>query len=300
MTTSTVMKNTVRSPCANGVSPLALLDSAPFIGGDMGYRIAVVPGLLALLMTLQVGPAWGHPPELPRLFLDTTLVPPTGKTIAVTNGADVQAAIDNAQAGDVIMLQAGATFTGPFTLPKKRGHGSIIVRTSAHDSTLPPPGTRVTPSHAAAMPKIVAGASSGHAIVAASGAHHFRFIGIEIMAAKGSTTFDLVQLGSGSDRSTRTLPHDIIIDRCYIHGLAGEAAIRGVALNGKRLAVIDSYLAEFKHNVGNTQPIGGGTGPGPFKIVNNYRGGAGENVFWGAPAPPPPPPVPWEIPFSPA
>ena len=71
----------------------------------MGYRIAVVPGLLALLMTLQVGPAWGHPPELPRLFLDTTLVPPTGKTIAVTNGADVQAAIDSAQAGDVIMLQ---------------------------------------------------------------------------------------------------------------------------------------------------------------------------------------------------
>ena len=247
----------------------------------MGYRIAVVPGLLALLMTLQVGPAWGHPPELPRLFLDTTLVPPTGKTIAVTNGADVQAAIDSAQAGDVIMLQAGATFTGPFTLPKKRGHGWIIVRTSAHDSTLPPPGTRVTPSHAAAMPKIVAGASSGHAIVAASGAHHFRFIGIEVMAAEGSTTFDLVQLGSGSDRSTRTLPHDIIIDRCYIHGLAGEAAIRGVALNGKRLAVIDSYLAEFKDQVVDTQAIMGWNGPGPFKIVNNYLEAAGENVIFG-------------------
>src|SRR3989441_6068148 len=247
----------------------------------MGYRIAVVPGLLALLMTLQVGPAWGHPPELPRLFLDTTLVPPTGKTIAVTNGADVQAAIAKAQAGDVRMLQAGATFTGPFTLPKKRGHGWIIVRTSAHDSTLPPPGTRVIPSHAAAMPKIVAGASSGHAIVAASGAHHFRFIGIEVMAAEGSTTFDLVQLGSGSDQSTRTLPHDIIIDRCYIHGLAGEAAIRGVALNGKRLAVIDSYLAEFKDQGSDTQAIMGWNGPGSFKIVNNYLEAAGENVMFG-------------------
>src|SRR2546426_12054685 len=188
MKTSTFTKNTVRSPCASGVSPLALLDSAPFIGGDMGYRIAVVPGLLALLMTLQVGPAWGHPPELPRLFLDTTLVPPTGKTIAVTNGADVQAAIDSAQAGDVIMLQAGATFTGPFTLPKKRGHGWIIVRTSAHDSTLPPPGTRVTPSHAAAMPKIVAGASSGHAIEGALGEPHFRFLRIAVIAAGGATT----------------------------------------------------------------------------------------------------------------
>src|SRR5256885_8711828 len=206
MTTSTVMKNTVRSPCANGVSPLALLDSAPFIGGDMGYRIAVVPGLLALLMTLQVGPAWGHPPELPRLFLDTTLVPPTGKTIAVTNGADVQAAIDSAQAGDVIMLQAGATFTGPFTLPKKRGHGWIIVRTSAHDSTLPPPGTRVIPSHAAAMPKIVAGAGSGQANLAATGAAQFRVFGTEGMAAGGATTLDLGQPCSGRGPGTRALP----------------------------------------------------------------------------------------------
>src|SRR3989475_9718211 len=107
------------------------------------------------------------------------------------------------------MLQAGATFTGPFTLPKKRGHGWIIVRTSAHDSTLPPPGTRVTPSHAAAMPKIVAGASSGHAIVAASGGHHFRFIRIEGMAAEGATTLYLVQLCPGRHRGTPTLPPDI-------------------------------------------------------------------------------------------
>src|SRR5215475_6376530 len=58
-------------------------------------------------------------PEPPRVFLDTTYVPPTGKTINVDAGGDVQAAIDQAQPGDVIMLQAGATFTGNFRLPTR-------------------------------------------------------------------------------------------------------------------------------------------------------------------------------------
>src|SRR6266567_9322946 len=135
----------------------------------MGFRVGVVPGLLALL-TLLVGPAWGLSPELPRVFLDTTLVPPTGKTIAVAGGGDVQAALNAAQPGDVITLEAGATFTGPFTLPNKTGIGWITVLTSGPDTSLPAPGTRVTPSYAAVMPKIVAGSNVGPAIQAASGA----------------------------------------------------------------------------------------------------------------------------------
>ena len=48
-------------------------------------------------------------PEPPRVFLDTTYVAPAGKTINVAAGEDVQAAINKAQPGDVIKLQAGAT-----------------------------------------------------------------------------------------------------------------------------------------------------------------------------------------------
>ena len=89
----------------------------------MGFRVGVVPGLLALLLMLLVGPAWALSPELPRVFIDTTLVTPTGKTIAVTSGGDVQAALNAAQPGDVITLAAGATFTGSFTLPNKTESG---------------------------------------------------------------------------------------------------------------------------------------------------------------------------------
>ena len=94
-------------------------------------------------------------PELPRRLVDTTLVAPSGRTIAVAAGGNFQGALNAAQPGDVITLQAGATFTGPFALPAKPGAGWIIVRTSAPDTALPPPDTRIDPSHASVMPKIV-------------------------------------------------------------------------------------------------------------------------------------------------
>src|SRR5882724_7935492 len=255
-------------------------------GASVRRALAFLPvgGLaigLLLPPTAMVASSEAQPLELPRAFLDTTLVPPSGQTITVPAGGDFQAALNAAQPGDVITLQAGATFTGPFTLPNKAGTGWITVRTSAPDSSLPAPGTRVTPSYAAVMPKIVAGSNVGPAIQAASGAHHFRFIGIEAKPLPGAKTFRIIELGTGGETSTATLPHDIIIDRCYIHGNPGEPEIRGVAFNGSRLAVIDSYLSEFKDCCQDTQAIMGWNGPGPFKIVNNYLEAAGENVMFG-------------------
>src|SRR5688572_11734285 len=47
--------------------------------------------------------------ELPRTYLRTSYVLPTGSTILVRAGEALQAAIDRAQPGDVILLEAGAT-----------------------------------------------------------------------------------------------------------------------------------------------------------------------------------------------
>src|SRR5438093_12981384 len=90
-----------------------------------------------------------------------------------------------------------------------------------------------------------------------------------------------MELGSGSVTSEAMLPHDIIVERCYIHGDAARGGRRGVALNGKSVAVIDSYLADFKEVGADSQAIMGWNGPGPFKIVNNHLEGAGENVMFG-------------------
>jgi hypothetical protein len=67
-------------------------------------------------------------------------------TLTVNAGGDLQAALNAAQPGDTILLQAGAVFTGGFKLPVKSGSGVITVRSAAPDSSLPPAGTRITPA----------------------------------------------------------------------------------------------------------------------------------------------------------
>jgi hypothetical protein len=239
------------------------------------HRIAALIVLLAGPIVPSVFAA--AEPALPRAYLDTTYAPPAGKTIAVAAGGDLQAALDAAQPGDVIALAAGATFRGPFMLPNKPGSGWITVRTSAADSSLPP-GTRVTPAHAALMPKLVA--ATGSVITTAPGAHHYRFIGLEISPVPGIYLRNLVLLAS-PDGTAAGLPHDIIFDRCYLHGDPVKGTRRGIALNSRATAIIDSHLADFKVVGADSQAICGWNGPGPFKIVNNYLEGAGENVMFG-------------------
>lgn len=231
-------------------------------------------------------------PKLPRLYVDTMYVPSSGPTIAVPVGGDFQAALNRAQPGDVITLEAGGTFVGPFTLPKKTRPGWVIIRTSAPESSLPSPGTRVDPSYARVMPKLVA--RSGSVVTAAQGANHYRFVGIEIRPRDGVFLYNLVLLGT-SETVVENLPHHIIFDRCYLHGDPKRGTRRGLAMNGRDLAVIDSYLSDFKEAGADSQAIAGWNGPGPFKIVNNYLEGAGENVMFGGADPSIPNLVPSDI-----
>jgi len=216
-------------------------------------------------------------PERPRDHVDTTLTAAAGRTLYVAAGGDLQAALDAARPGDQIVLAAGATFTGPFVLPRKAGSEWIVVRTSALDR-LPPAGVRVTPDDAALMAVLEAG--SGSVLRAEVGAHHFRFIGLEIRPRAGTFLYNLVLLGS-NERSVDQLPHHIIFDRCYLHGDVNVGTRRGIAMNSRHTAVIDSYLSDFKEVGADSQAIAGWNGPGPFRIQNNYLEGAGENLLFG-------------------
>ena len=120
---------------------------------------------------------------------------PAGKTINVAAGGDVQAAINKAHPGDVIKLQAGATFTGNFRLPNKSGSDWIVIRSSAADADLPPPGTRVTPAKSAIMPKLIS-RNSDPVVYTDEGAHHYRFIGVEFGVAEGKNIDNMVAFGA--------------------------------------------------------------------------------------------------------
>ena len=240
----------------------------------------VAAGLLTAALLIPPGVALGVAPELPRTVVDTTYVAPTGRTIAVAAAGDFQAALDAAQPGDQITLEAGASFIGNFTLPNKSGEGWIIVRTSAPDSALPAPGIRITPAYVSALPKIIS-PNANPALTAAPGAHHYRFIGVEFTVSPGVVlNYQLILLGN-RPASLAEVPHDLIFDRVYIHGNSYVDLRRGIALNSAASAVIDSYIADAHEVSSDSQAIAGWDGPGPFKIVNNYLEGAGENLMFG-------------------
>jgi hypothetical protein len=220
----------------------------------------------------------GAAPELPRVTLDTRYVPPTGNTIVVPAGGDLQAALNAAQRGDVVQLAAGATFTGNFTLPAKPGTGWVTI-TSA--TPLPPAGTRVTPQAAVNFAKLQSPNAMPTLTTAASGdASYYRLMGIEVRSS-ASMTYALVQLYNGAATSVSQIPQWIILDRVYVHGTATQTIQRCVMLNSRSSAVIDSWLAECHGKGLDTQAIIGWASPGPFSIVNNHLEGAGENVMFG-------------------
>lgn len=228
--------------------------------------------------------------QLPQLSVDTTLPqialtsPSPASTIFVPAGGDLQSALNNAQPGSVIALEPGAIFTGNFVLPNKGGTDWVIIRSSAPDSSLPPPGTRITPAFSGVLPKIVS-PNTAPAITTDLGAHHYRFIGVEVTTTHSdtlSTLFNLIWLEyPGGQTSVSQAPTDIIFDRVYIHGTPAGNVRRGLFMNSARTAVIDSYLSDF-HEIGaDSQAILICNGPGPFKITNNYLEGAGENFMSG-------------------
>ena len=212
--------------------------------------------------------------------------PVFGATLTVNAGGNLQAAIDAAQPGDTIVLQAGATFTGPFTLRAKNGSAYITIRSSTPDSQLPPAGTRITPAQAPLLAKIKPGVS-GSAIRTVPGASYWRLQFLEVLPgvfSEGQTVGTLIEFGSGgsiNQSSLSQVPHHLIIDRCYVHGHPTLGHRRGLALNSASSEVRDSHFSDFKLVGFDTQAILGWNGPGPYLIENNHLEAAGENVMFG-------------------
>src|SRR4051794_28292292 len=91
-----------------------------------------------------------------RTLLTTTFQPLTSAALTT--------AINNAALGDTIILQAGTTYTGAFTLKNKTGGSGYITIQSSNLASLPGPGVRVSPSDAVNMPRIQAPGSNALAI----------------------------------------------------------------------------------------------------------------------------------------
>jgi hypothetical protein len=263
--------------------------------------------LILLVSSQGQGGGLDGPAELPRVYIQSSMAdtPAPGKTIAVAAGGDFQAALNSASCGDTVTLQAGATFTGIFTLPAKGCDDNhwIIVRTSAADSSLPAEGTRLTPCYAGVtslpgrpalncgpttnvMPKVVMSSITGSGpIQFAVGATHYRLLGLEVTRQTGAP----VVYNLASVQNSGSADH-LIFDRVWMHGTPHDDTNRGVALStATDVAVVDSFFNDFhcESMTGactDAQAIMGGVGNspmGPYKIVNNFLEAAAEAILFG-------------------
>lgn len=251
-------------------------------------------------------PGFDGPAELPRVFVRSSLAdtPAHGKSWDVKSSDDLHAIVKQANCGDTIQLQAGATFSGIFTLPAKNCNDSnwIIIRSSAPDMSLPPEGTRISPCYAgvsslpgrpalncASLQKVMAtlvATKSGGPLVLAAGANHYRIgPGLEITRTPGTgINYNLI-----SPQEAAPVDH-IIVDRDWVHGTAQDETTRGLYLSGVTYAaVVDSYFNDFHCTAGvgactDSQTIAGGLGDlsqGTWKIENNFLEAAAENILFG-------------------
>lgn len=232
------------------------------------------------------------PAALPAVSVDVSMPRQMGRTISVPPHGDLQSVINGANCGDTIVLPAGSTFTGNFTVPNKSCKGWVLLESSAIASL--PFGTRVTPASIANMATLVTDKISTSVFRFAAGAHNFRFIGLELACGAACDSpgdfMDAVGFAIDSGEfAAQTLvsqePTEIIVDRCYIHGSPTQNIRRGVSFNGASLAIVGSYISEIHEagaaSGGDSQAIAAWNGSGPFLIQNNSIEAASENILIG-------------------
>ena len=220
----------------------------------------------------------------------------SGATLVVRPDGDLQAALDQARPGDVVVLEAGATYTGNFVLPAKDGSSTrpITIRSSTDDRRLPGPTERVSPDDAPLLAKLTSGNSSP-VLRTAPRASHWRILAVEFVG--NGTTSDIIALGDGSreQNDVSEIPTDLLLDRVLIRGHATKGQKRGIALNSGLTGIRNSYISDIKGVGLETQAIAGWNGTGPYVIENNYLEAAGVNVLFGGADPTIPDLVPSDI-----
>ena len=246
------------------------------------------------------------PAKLPIATVASSMAdtPAPGSVINVNAGGNLQSALNEANCGDTVELQAGATFTGVFNFPAKNCDNNhwVIVRTSTLDSNLPAEGQRLTPCYAGVaslvgrpqyscsntqnvLATLVNSGIGDGPVVFESGANHYRLLGLEITRPAGTSgspaLISVERKGFGSY---------IVLDRSWVHGTKEDETRTGISLTGTNyVALVDSTFTDF-HCTSRTgsctdsHAVCGGMGEhqdGPYLIQDNFLEAAAEEILFG-------------------
>ncbi|HWS87159.1 MAG TPA: hypothetical protein VN282_09360 [Pyrinomonadaceae bacterium] len=212
-----------------------------------------------------------------------------GKTVTLRAGDDLQRALDAAQPGDEVVLQAGATYTGNFVLPVKSGEDYITVRSSRCVELAA--GERVSLQSAPFMARL-ATPNVSPAVRAPARSHHWRLQCLEVTQGPsvGEAGYSLIQLGEGApyenQKTPESVPHHFELDRVLVRTRdAAAEAQNGVVLNAAHVTVRNSHVSDIKRKGIETHALVGWNGPGPFQIENNFLEAASIPILFGGATP---------------
>ena len=276
----------------------------------MSHRLVLFVLLVPILSICLFAQSTGYdgPAQLPIATVTSSMAqtPAPGAIITVNAGDDLQAALNAAQCGNTIQLQAGATFTGIFKFPARSCDNNhwIIVRTSSPDSALPAEGQRLTPCYAAVaslpgrpqytcnnpqnvLAKLVDSGLIGP-VIFQTGANHYRLIGLELTRPTGTRgAVTLISVAPGGTASY------IVLDRSWVHGTTQDESRVGFELSGtNNVAVVNSYFNDFhctaiSGTCSEAHAVHGGSGnyqDGTFKIEDNFLEASAQAILFGGAA----------------
>lgn len=261
----------VMSQNQNQVRPRS--DSRP---GRPKLRFALIAFIGLLAVAAAGGILWTI---FPGTFSDNFEIVVSGdrRIIKVPAGGNLQSAINRAESGDIIQLQAGATYN-EIVLPKKSVTDFITIQSSAVVQL--PADQRVSPAQTGSMARITTRGGGRSAVTTENGAHHYRFVGIEFVPTAKDYVYNLLYLGATSNL-VGDVPRDLEFDRCLFRSTPNNVTRRGVALNSANTVIKNSYFEGFAYPQEETQAVCGWTGTRNVKIINNYIEGGAENVMFG-------------------
>jgi PKD repeat protein len=169
------------------------------------------------------------------------------------------------------------TYTCQLTVPTAAGTKYVTIRPTV-TSWLPGPTVRVTPALSANMPKIASPGVDLIPLTVPGGRSYLRLLGIEFDKAAGHL-YQFIEIGSGVT-TYASLPHHIIVDRCYFKGNPLDDTARAIFVNADSFSLLNSYVANMQDGGVDAQAIAG-FNASRVGLVNNFLEGYGENVLFG-------------------
>lgn len=253
-------------------------------------------------LTVQPAASTGDP-VLPTEYAWS--IPAVTGTVRVVTGSgttsNLQTLLNNAARGDKIVLQAGVTYIGNFVLPGKAGSAAdgwvSIVSSGLADI---PAGERFRPSVHAQYAATIMSPNANPALRTVTpgtntcAGYYMAGLRFDTDPNWGNVSYGLLWLGSGQARSGpqqgnipwqttySMVAEDLIVDRCWFENTkTTQVCQRAIALNAKKVAIVNSWIqAGYGFQV-ESQAIGGWNGPGMYLIENNYCQAGGQHVFFG-------------------